>query len=67
MLASKKTVAFRRQGQGPASTSTPNHLKQAQSDWIELTPGQEVSEPNLKLFCVRWQGSIEFHELFINL
>ncbi|XP_021918707.1 uncharacterized protein LOC110829364 isoform X2 [Zootermopsis nevadensis] len=41
VLAPRQAVALSRQGQAPAATSTPSHLKHAQSEWIELNSGRE--------------------------
>jgi len=49
VLASKQTMALRRQGQGPAATSTPSHLTHS-SDYFDPILWREVSEPNGKSF-----------------
>lgn len=66
MLASKQTMALRRQGQGPAATSTPSHLTHS-SDYFDPTLWREVSEPNGKPFymtCSAQRNSMNYSKLY---
>jgi hypothetical protein len=66
VLASKQTMALRRQGPGPAATSTPSHLTHS-SDYFDPGLWREVSEPNGKLFymiCSARRNSINYSKPF---
>lgn len=66
MLASKQTMALRRQGQGPAATSTPSHLTHS-SDYFDPSLWREVSVPNGKSFymtCNAQRNSTNYSKPF---
>ena len=66
MLSSKQTMALRRQGQGPAATSTPSHLTHS-SDYFDPSLWREVSVPNGKSFymtCSTRRNSMNYSKPF---